>query len=485
MNKHLASGSRSGAIALLLAASAAPVAAQSWVHNQYGGGANNTVHDLLVGPPGDIIAVGAFTQTWGQPVAGIGSFQNISWSQVGAQTTVPPIRVAFRMANGDLVVGEESGFVRRFNGSVWITQAQQFNAPVTALSELPGGVLVAGGAFTSPVVGVARLNGGSWGPLGAGLASVGEINDLVSSGPNLLAAGSFVINGGGAQNVAQFNGSSWSATAFASPPTGTVDSLAVMRNGDLLAADRFSGSTTRILRTNGTAWQPVATNIDNRVFELLEMPSGDLLAAGQFTIVDGIAAPSIARFDANAATWSALANSVNGAIRALAIKNENRVVVGGDFTMINGTVATRIVDLRAQTAGSWTQILPACIGSGGVNRLIGLNSPMIGGTFRSRATGMAANSIALEIRGLQQLTPTPLNNLIPEGDPNCSLLVSPDLLIALPAPVNGVVDLTIDIPPSIAFLGANLFQQVANFDFATSPFIVTSTNAINLLIGEL
>ncbi len=456
--------------------------AQTWQTGTYFGGLNAEVVAVIAEGDGDVLAAGTFTQAFGIPCPGVARFANGQWASVGPANPAFQVTSAVVRANGDVVVGDAFGVVRRFNGTSWSQLGGTFNAPVLALAESSTGVLYAGGSFQT---GVARLNGASWSSIGSGLANVFTVNELdaQATGGGIVAGGRFDIPGVGTQTIATTDGATWSAFPGANPPTGVVESLEIARNGDIIAAASPAGSTWNISRGDGTTWTTIATMIDNPVFALLELPDLDILAGGSFTTVNGIPAPSIARL--TTAGWTSLATSFNGPVNSFDVRTPTRIVVGGDYTMINGTVATRIADRTAITPGTATQIFPTCFGPGGLNRLISLTTPMIGQVHRSRASNLGPNTVGLEVRGLSAPPPVPLNTIFPGALTGCSLNVSPDLTLNTPPIVGGELIIEFLVPPDTVFLGASLFQQVLAFDFTVTPFAVTSTHGLDLNFGRL
>ena len=75
------------------------------------------------------------------------------------------------------------------------------------------GNVYVGGYFTTGTVGannIAKWNGSAWSALGAGIN--GTVYALAVSGANLYAGGYFTMAGGvAATNIAAWNGSAWSA----------------------------------------------------------------------------------------------------------------------------------------------------------------------------------------------------------------------------------------------------------------------------------
>ena len=120
------------------------------------------------------------------------------------------------------------------------------------------------GRRAGPANNIAQWNGSSWSPLGSGIETVNCLSALAVSGSTLYAGGYFTKAGGIAANyIAQWNGSSWSA--LDSGMNNRVEALAV------------SGST--------------------------------LYAGGGFTTAGGIAVNYIAQW--NGSSWSALGSGLN------------------------------------------------------------------------------------------------------------------------------------------------------------------------------
>jgi hypothetical protein len=65
---------------------------------------------------------------------------------------------------------------------------------------------------------------------------------------------------------------------------GTVHSLAVMPNGDIVAGGEFTTAggltASRIARWNGSSWSPLGAGMNGPVHALTVMPNGDLVAGG-------------------------------------------------------------------------------------------------------------------------------------------------------------------------------------------------------------
>jgi len=153
--------------------------------------------------------------------------------------------------------------------------------------------VIAGGDFTlaGSVVGVAdrvaRWNGSAWASLGSGVDDhVGALTVMPNG--DLMVGGAFQYAGGSwAPGVARWNGSLWAATAIGQLAS-EVGSLSALPNGDLLVGGR------QLLRTTGNSVEVLPVG-GVTVDALLTTRSGDLLVGGEFWSVGAIASANFAR----------------------------------------------------------------------------------------------------------------------------------------------------------------------------------------------
>lgn len=228
------------------------------------------------------------------------------------------------------------------------------NGPVFTSALMPDGDLVVGGEFSFAggvsASNIARWNGSAWVGLGTGLSpgvtgSIPEVTALLPlPGGELIVGGYFNIAGGTyMNNIARWTGTSW--VAMGTGTGGTVDTLARMPNGDILAAGTFSSLSTNytnsVMRWDGTAWSAVGSGGfsgggSGSVAALAVMPNGDIVAAGNFASVGGTPANGIARW--NGTSWAAMdaGLSLGGGVYALAALSNGDLVAAGFF---DGAVA--------------------------------------------------------------------------------------------------------------------------------------------------
>ena len=185
-------------------------------------------------------------------------------------------------------------------------------------------VLVVGGLFqfagTGAASNIALFDpvSGVWSALGLG--TNGDVRALTTL-PNgdLVAGGAFTSAGGvTASRIARWDGTSWSA--LGSGTNGVVNALRTLPNGDLVACGQFTlaggvSGTTGIARWDGTSWSALGVGMNNWVYAVTTLPNGDLVAGGDFTSAGGVSASSIARWDGT--SWSALGSGTTGIVLAL------------------------------------------------------------------------------------------------------------------------------------------------------------------------
>lgn len=341
--------------------------------------------------------------------------------------------------------------IARWNGTAW-TALSGFlltgaNAPVRALANLPNGDLVVGGDFTQlagvSAQGVARWTGTNAFALGAGVGPLlsGSCRAFaVDASGALFAGGDFTSAGGQSVSyVARWNGSTWSPLGAGT--SAPVDALAVTGAGTVLAGGNyttsFSSSYWGVARWQQGAWGSLASNrgADNLVRTLAVLPNGDLVAGGQFTSLDGVAMPGFARRTAtgwqsvgglagqvaaavvmpngalvvagavsvpnqstglcvvrwNGSVWTTLGFS-NGPLTSLAVLADGSLVVGGYFSSIGGQP---ILNLARHDGSGWAPLAGGVV-AGAVECLLPLanGTLAVGGTFQP-SVGQPGSNLAI------------------------------------------------------------------------------------------
>jgi hypothetical protein len=411
---------------------------------------------------------------------------------------------------------------------------------VRALATLPNGDVVAGGYFTSiggvSAARIARWNGTAWAPIGGGIGTLEtDYVECLAIAPNgdLLAGGRFALAGStAATSIARWNGTSWSALGAGFTK---VDTVAVLTDGSVVVGGDLGNGTgplAHVARWNGATWQALGGGLNSPVADLATRPDGGVAACGLFTLPGGpfpTIQPGVASWSPATNTWTPLGQINGGSISAVATATNGDLVIGGAFNNFaglplqgiarwNGTAwsalgaghayvedfalapngdlligggysqpgvvyAPNVVRVSTTCPATVTTLGSGCSGAGGNPVLTATSLPWLRTTFRSRATGLPPNSLALEVLGLSSLA-IPLPAILPQGLAGCTLTSAPDVLLAH-VPSNGVLDLNLPLSDSIAFVGFQVWQQVVALSFGPSFDLValTSSNSLALVEG--
>jgi hypothetical protein len=153
---------------------------------------------------------------------------------------------------------------------------------------------------------------------------------------DLVVGGNFITtNGTTVNSIARWNGTTWSSLGGGVLGShGFVDSLAVLPNGDLIAIGYFPAPIIGIARWDGVSWQPLNTGTDNSVLATARLANGDVLAGGNFTSIDGVAANRVARW--NGTAWSSFGAGMPGKVTAVIELGNGTLFAGGDFPAVSG-----------------------------------------------------------------------------------------------------------------------------------------------------
>jgi len=226
---------------------------------------------------------------------------------------------------------------------------------VRAITAMPNGDLVVGGRFKSidgvAANNVARWNGASWSPLGTGVASASMVTYVaaLTARPNgdVIAGGSFATAGGvAAPGLALWNGASWSAigTLTGSGTLPPVASLATLPNGDVVGGGEFQfingAPMNRIARWDGATWSALGAGVGGTALALLVQPNGDLIVGGAFLAAAGQPGNGIARWDGT--SWSPLGSGMLNQVQAIARLPNGDLIAAGPFVSAGGVPANRI-----------------------------------------------------------------------------------------------------------------------------------------------
>ena len=215
---------------------------------------------------------------------------------------------------------------------------QPTGTSVFELTAMPNGDMYLGGLFQGVdgtlANSIARWDGSSWHPLGAGTDNLVQ-SILPMANGDLVIGGLFTQAGGAPANkVARWDGNAW--TSMSTPDSGDwVYKLVELSNGDLIAGGILL--MDNMARWDGTGWVPMGAGLNELVWDLTELPDGRLVAAGAFTATGSLPAHGLAVWDGTA--WAGM----NGGLRAgtacerLLQHADGTLLAGGYFRLADGS----------------------------------------------------------------------------------------------------------------------------------------------------
>jgi hypothetical protein len=264
-------------------------------------------------------------------------------------------------------------------------------------------------------------------------------------------------------------------------------------SGDLIVGGSFAaaGATTAVgtARWNGASWSSMGSRSMFNTTSLLQLPDGDLLAGGSFSMFDALGrrAEGLARW--NGTDWFATGvNTVSGTdgFHASAVTANGEIALAGFLSLgiAHSGFFGRIASTCSATA---TAVGVGCPSSGGSNTLRAETLPWIGSALALSGTGLPPHAFVAAGIGATAISQgaLPLANLFALAGPGCDVLVAPDLLEILVA--HGSVRATLRLPDSASLIGVSVHAQMAilEVDATGAPLAITSTNAVQLTIGSL
>ncbi|MBL9119371.1 MAG: VCBS repeat-containing protein [Phycisphaerae bacterium] len=342
-----------------------------WV--SVGNGLNGPVTSLVVHDDGAgeaLFVGGTFTSAGGVAASRIARWDGNGWSAVGGGMDFPIRSMTVfdagdgagprLIAGGDFTIagGIPANRIARWDGASWSPLGAGANGSVLTLLSCDigsGQSLYVGGSFTSPGSRIARWDGAGWSGLGAGISVIQStgVNALAAfdegSGPVLFVGGSFNFAAGQkAHGIARWNGSAWSpvASSHGQAFAGDVKALAVMDDGSGAGATLFAGGSfsagsgiDHLARWDGSAWTAVGDHsfVPVTTLATVETGAGVKLAVGQ-------------QFDStllwDGANWSVPTPGFNGEVSELIAFNDGprglSLYALGSFTAVGGQPASRV-----------------------------------------------------------------------------------------------------------------------------------------------
>jgi hypothetical protein len=310
--------------------------------------------------------------------------------------------------------GVPANSIAKFDGTSWSDVGGGVNSLIYDLDVVDDGsgpALWACGIFTLAggvaVNKVARWDGSSWSDVGGGLPGSGsawEIEEYDSgSGPEVYVAGNFNTLGGSAgDRIARWDGSSWGPVG-AGISGSTARALAVFDDGTgakLIAGGVFASAsgvanTNNLAAWDGTSWSSIGGTepyLTWTVAQLLVAADGSgcaLYACGFFDEIGSTPLANIGRYDG--ATWTPLGSGVDQdttTADVMVVHDEGlgdgpRLVVAGSFTTLSDTLPTPASHIATwggccDGVSAWTDLGFALSGVSGDPLLEGTGSLSLG-----------------------------------------------------------------------------------------------------------
>ncbi len=290
------------------------------------------------------------------------------------------------------------------------------NGFVFALAAMPDGDWIVGGEFDS-VNGVARKNlarinadgsvDAAWNP-GAD-ASVRAI--AITTGGDVFIGGWFQhVAGMPRAGLAKITAAGVLAVWQAGVGADFINALAIDGSGRLLVAGQLGDFPAisylkRLSPSTGTVDPGFVGLPDSHVEQIALTANGDLLVAGGFTQISGVARRGVARLDLDGlprANWNAAAD---GPVSAMAVGSGDTLYVAGFFSQIGGAARSGLakLDANGQADPDWHPQGP----DGGTATLeIDGNRLYVGGAFEEIAGGVCPNLARLDAFGSGALDAT-------------------------------------------------------------------------------
>lgn len=264
------------------------------------------------------------------------------------------------------------------------------------------------GFNASPFLSVARWDGSTWTPLGAGSANnangVGRalafFDDDANGLPSLFVGGQFTAAGAGATHgVAKWNGTSWVALGLGRGVGGDVHAIVeqgpgagapLAVGGSFTTAGSVLANRVALYSDVAQSWQALGVGVDDTV-RALEFHAGALHAGGDFETSGGAVARHVARFDGG--SWVQVGGGTDGDVHALETF-EGTLVAGGSFQHAGPALAGNVARWNGASWG------PLGSGTDDVVRALetfeefpGVTVLFAGGDF-TRAGGTSASGVA-------------------------------------------------------------------------------------------
>ncbi|MFT4511868.1 MAG: hypothetical protein ACI89X_000979 [Planctomycetota bacterium] len=441
-------------------------------------GNDNTVTAVVERPDGSFVVGGHFSTIGGVPANRLAHYDQGTWTAI-ASTAIGPIRHAIARPDGEVVlVGEFPNqttggmdFVMRWNGGqVTPLYGGLWGAKVVESVALAknGDVMFGYTDFAALGAGLARWDGATLTSTPAAGIRISALLEL-PNGDWLIASG---LN-----DLQRWNGTTLSA--FAPTLNGPIYQLGQLPNGDILASGAFL-ALGQIARWDGVAWQTLGAGLSDNFNSFAVLPNGDVIVCERRSHLQGWAS-RVRRWQGT--TWTTIADTVGQA--DVMWSNAGAVVLYGEFTKAGGAANAYLARLEPTCAANVQDLGGGCIGAAGPIQLTASDRAWIGATLHTDTSGLPTGALSIGVFG-SSATAQPLSSLHPLGTPGCNLLVTDDILVQFDVS-GGAASAEIFVPNAPALVGAQFHHQLLAVEVGATGNLaaITSSNALLLTIGAL
>lgn len=350
-------------------------------------GINGEIYDMKPLPNGDIIVAGKFSHIGNIDARRIARWDGNQWHPIGTGVDQRATYVSSvaPMPNGDIVIsgsfwsvgGVSATFLARWDGETWSPIGNALGHG--RLAALPNGNFVSTNVYVpnAPIYinGIARWDGQAWngipssfGPTGQGAQwGIGAIAALPNG--DILLGGGFgtAPNGAVVNGIARWNGTTWlpigDGLGGSGQGGGSVLAILPLPDGRIVVGGQFYFSTASgLLRSvaiwNGTTWLPMGTGVtgssqsEGIIQSLARLPSGDIVAAGDFVVPGAPECRGIARW--NGSAWLPMEAGLGNCRyfddgHVLCLDRNGNLLVGGSFDTAGPQISANLARYAAAT----------------------------------------------------------------------------------------------------------------------------------------
>ena len=210
----------------------------------------------------------------------------------------------------DRIEGVDVNSIARWDGERWHPVGQGVDGNIWRLQPHADGIIATGlfrNAGGKPAARIAFWDSERWSTLGSGVSDRadsfgGRIDAVTVDGERVYAGGRFIFAGGAiAKNVAQWDGTSWSAfgETVGNGLSATANAVAIGPDGVYVAGDfALAGNVVvnGIARWDGSDWHPLGEGIEGWIHTILVHES-DVYVGGYIPKAGSVKTSGIARWD--------------------------------------------------------------------------------------------------------------------------------------------------------------------------------------------